>query len=396
MTCSACSPDERSAGARRARPAPLALLLAGALAGCGAHRGAELYRGASLALVRPPAEAAPAVGPGDAVVLRLHVERPGRLGDPDTAEGVYLELDPAALREGAELALPAGARRALAWTVRKDGVRAAEDVEGTLAIAAVAGGEVRGALRLRSAALGLALAEDDVRFQAGPVPRAAPDAPVPPSARQLLVVISDGWTAAEALAWRFDRDPGGPWRPAGRPMRATLGRSGMGWGLGLHRDPPPPGPQKRDGDGRSPAGAFVLDGTFGDGTVPAPEDRPFLLARPETVCVQDPASPDYGRVTREDPKRPARGVERLLRDDGLYRIGVVVHANPLRVAGRGACVFLHVWRRPHEPTAGSTAFGPADAEALIPALEPGAILVQLPRDAYEAVAPAWGLPDLGW
>ncbi|BDG03878.1 L,D-transpeptidase family protein [Anaeromyxobacter oryzae] len=373
----------------------LLVLLAATGAACFSHDRAELYRGAALSLSRRPTAASPAaVAPGDSVVLRMQREGGSLLEDATTGQGLYVELDPARLRPGATLALPADARRMLAWTAGAAGARAAEDADGTLALEDVSAGEVRGRLRLRSAALGL-LVDREVTFRAEPLPPSPAAVAVPDTARQLLVVVADAWETADARAYRFERDAGGPWRLAGRPVRAMIGRGGLAWGLGLHPDPPPPGPVKHEGDGRAPAGAFSIGIAFGDGTVPEPEGRPFLLTRPESVCVDDPASPRYNTIGREDREHPPRSAERMLRDDGLYRIGVVVeHNHAPAVAGRGSCVFLHVWRRPGEPTSGSTTFGPGDAEVIVPWLGPGAVLVQLPRAEYEALAGGWRLPPL--
>jgi L,D-peptidoglycan transpeptidase YkuD (ErfK/YbiS/YcfS/YnhG family) len=366
-------------------------------AGCVSHERAAAYRGAALAVGRGGAAGPGAAVPGDGVVLTLGRTRGTVRTRVTRGEGLSIELDAARLRPGAVLVLPRDARRVLAWTLRGPVLQVAEDVEGALEIVAVTDGEVQARATVRSAVAGLALDARDVplAFRVEPAPAPPPGRAVPDAARQLLLVIADGWDTPEARAHRYERDAGGSWRAVGRPLRAAVGRSGLGWGLGLHPDPPAPGPVKREGDGRAPAGAFGFGIAFGDGTVPEPAGRPFLLARPESVCVDDPTSPAYNTIGRVDRERPPRSAEAMFRDDGAYRIGVVIEHNPPpAVAGRGSCLFLHVWRRPGEPTSGGTAFAPGDAEALVSWLGPAAVLVQLPRAEYDRVAPEWGLPAL--
>jgi zinc D-Ala-D-Ala dipeptidase len=84
-----------------------------------------------------------------------------------------------------------------------------------------------------------------------------------------------------------------------------------------------------------------------------------------------------------------------MRSIDLYRLGVVVDYNATPpAAGRGSCIFLHVWRGPHSSTAGCTAMPePALAELvrwLEAARHPG--LVQLTESAYARRRAAWGLP----
>jgi D-alanyl-D-alanine dipeptidase len=84
-----------------------------------------------------------------------------------------------------------------------------------------------------------------------------------------------------------------------------------------------------------------------------------------------------------------------MRSIDLYRLGVVVDYNVRpAAAGRGSCVFLHVWRGPGSSTAGCTAMPePALAELvrwLDPARHPA--LVQLTGAAYARRRAAWRLP----
>jgi L,D-peptidoglycan transpeptidase YkuD (ErfK/YbiS/YcfS/YnhG family) len=81
---------------------------------------------------------------------------------------------------------------------------------------------------------------------------------------------------------------------------------------------------------------------------------PSAIIRPGDGWSDDPADPDYNKPVR----RPHRfGCEALRRADPMYDLVAVTDWNrhpPVR--GRGSAIFLHVWRRPRQPTAGCIAF----------------------------------------
>jgi L,D-peptidoglycan transpeptidase YkuD (ErfK/YbiS/YcfS/YnhG family) len=220
--------------------------------------------------------------------------------------------------------------------------------------------------------------------------------PIPSTSRQLVLVIADRWESSSAKLQRFERkSSGGPWQPVSAPIDASLGRSGLGWGIGVHW-PREQGPLKQEGDGRSPAGIFRLTSAFGYG--PMATHLPYTLATPTLECVDDPASPRYNTlVDAATGERSWTSSEKMRRDDELYRVGVFVAHNAERpTPGKGSCIFLHVWRGPGQPTVGCTATARDEMEALVGWLdakkEP--VLVQLPRQDYDALVGIWRLPEI--
>ena len=229
---------------------------------------------------------------------------------------------------------------------------------------------------------------------------------LPDSSTQLLTVVTSSWRATEGELRRWERAVGGVWRPVGEATPVVVGRSGLGWGIGLHGDGAPRGglttgePRKAEGDGRAPAGAFRLDRAFGYADR-EPTGLDYLTATPTTVCIDDVGSPRYNAVfdAGAAPATLGLSLERMRRDDALYRIGVVVDHNGggrggAPRAGAGSCIFLHVWRGPGTSTAGCTALPDAAlAEALAWLDAPARpALVQLPAPAYDRLAAAWALP----
>ena len=78
--------------------------------------------------------------------------------------------------------------------------------------------------------------------------------------RELITAIADDWTSTAVTLRRYRRE-GTVWKPVGQPWPGVVGKSGLAWGSGLHGTGAPAGrtgPIKHEGDGASPAGAFVL------------------------------------------------------------------------------------------------------------------------------------------
>ena len=236
-----------------------------------------------------------------------------------------------------------------------------------------------------------------IRASAAPKPH-VPASPITPAHRQLLLVRSATWYTARGTLERYSRNKGGAWTLAGPATPVNLGRNGMGWGRGLHARPKF-GPFKREGDGRSPAGAFALSRAFGAAkSLPAGAHAfPYLHTRSTSYCVEDPRSNSYNQII--DAANLPRGAwekrSGLRRADGLFDWGVVVRQNePDPERGAGSCVFLHVWRGPRMPTSGCTAMPHDQIEDIVRWLDPRAepVLVQLPEPVFKKLRDAWHLP----
>lgn len=238
---------------------------------------------------------------------------------------------------------------------------------------------------------------------AGPVPVA----PEPPpfsltnaGAEQAIVVVTDHWASSIGQLKRFER-VGAKWMQVGSPIEIVVGDSGLGWGLGLH----PLGvgePRKTEGDDRAPAGVFALSSAFGRDAPAFKSAMPWLQTSGSLACVDDPKSARYNRIVDEveGEAHDYKTAERLQRVDGLYDVGVLVDHNALgdtnktAIAGRGSCVFLHIWRKKSRGTAGCTAMARWDLEKVVEWLDPAKhpVLVQLPKDELLKRRIPWGLP----
>jgi D-alanyl-D-alanine dipeptidase len=156
---------------------------------------------------------------------------------------------------------------------------------------------------------------------------------------------------------------------------------------------------KREGDKRSPAGAFSLSGVYGNADASEMTDlaMPYIPLDTTVFCIDDPRSRYYNQIVGRDHviERDWKSAERMRLSGPWYRWGIIVdhNANP-RIPGDGSCIFLHVWGYAGEPTTGCTSFGEEDLVHLLRWLKPSAhpVLVQLPAEEYQRLRNAWLLP----
>jgi L,D-peptidoglycan transpeptidase YkuD (ErfK/YbiS/YcfS/YnhG family)/uncharacterized protein YijF (DUF1287 family) len=224
---------------------------------------------------------------------------------------------------------------------------------------------------------------------------------LPASARQLVLVVTEGWNAPKARLSLWEKDEHG-WQRHGPATVATVGAAGLGWGRGLHADEVTAalgGPHKREGDSRAPAGIFRLSSATGYARLPPAGTRlPYQQATDDLRCVDDPTSPDYNQLrslTSVAATTPAwRSDEKMKRSDDQYRLTVVVDHNRAPVAaGAGSCIFLHAWPTPRVPSPGCTMMALTNVAKLVTWLDPRAnpVLVQLPMPIAAKAAHSWGL-----
>lgn len=249
------------------------------------------------------------------------------------------------------------------------------------------------------ALLGAACTRSSVQAPALPAPVARPlGADSATGSTQLVVVTTASWDTTGGSLQRYARASAQEsWRPVGGVVPVMVGRSGLAWGAGVTVDDAD-GPRKREGDGRAPAGAFPLDTVFG--FAPASSVSwvrlPYVPVAATTECVDDGASRYYNTVVDRDavPRVDWTSSERMRLID-QYRLGVIVGYNATPpVAGRGSCIFLHIWAGPGTPTSGCTAMPEHDLTEVVLWLDRARrpMLVQLPATQYARLRASWRLP----
>jgi D-alanyl-D-alanine dipeptidase len=217
--------------------------------------------------------------------------------------------------------------------------------------------------------------------------------------RQLVLVTTGGWDAMQGSLQRFERRGAkAKWMPVGGKIPVVVGKNGLGWGEGLNARGGE-GPLKKEGDGKAPAGIFKLGSAFG--YAPAPEASwlklPYTPLTEGVECVDDVNSRRYNLIVDRSGVADVdwKSSERMREQGEAYRWGVVVEHNASPpVAGRGSCIFLHVWGGPSKGTAGCTAMERQNLEELMRWLDPrkNPVLVQLPEADYARLRAAWRLP----
>ncbi len=239
-----------------------------------------------------------------------------------------------------------------------------------------------------------------------PVHAGAKELPAFSHSTEMVVVTTADWNAPSGTLQRYERErPGNAWQPVGEPISVMVGKTGLGWGSGVvqmtgsfsaKNDP-----VKKEGDGKAPAGVFLLSKAFGYAPQKQPGWKmPYLPLTSSIQCVDDTDSKFYNTLVDTSKISPDWGQhenEKMRRPDDLYHWGILVdhNSNP-PVAGKGSCIFMHIWRGPGQPTVGCTAMPQNDLEILIGWLDPERkpLLVQLPAAEYQKLKKKWHLPQL--
>lgn len=151
----------------------------------------------------------------------------------------------------------------------------------------------------------------------------------------------------------------------GRQFRCALGPAGPRLG-------------KREGDGATPVGRFLLRHVLyrPDRLAPPATGLPVQPLQPQDGWCDDTVDAAYNRAVR----LPYAGRhEKLWRDDEVYDVIVVIgHNDDPPVPGLGSAVFLHVARADYGPTEGCVALALADLLGVLAEAKPGDALEVTP------------------
>ena len=229
----------------------------------------------------------------------------------------------------------------------------------------------------------------------------APEASRWQQAQQLVLVITPDWNTDQGTLRQYGRS-GAQWRETGHAQPVMIGRSGAAWGLGLHA-PRHRGPQKREGDGRSPAGVFLIGEAFGYAPT-AITALPYGAMQASSYCVDVSGSPLYNRIVDAQvvgADAVAKATEPMRRDlhadgDQRYRLGFVIEHNTQARPMAGSCIFAHLWKSPADATSGCTAMAPDTMEQVLSWLRPEQhpVFVLLPAREYAHLQATWHLPAI--
>lgn len=149
------------------------------------------------------------------------------------------------------------------------------------------------------------------------------------SAGQVIAVIAGGYGQTTAIFTAYQRE-GRVWKQVFGPWDAHIGFNGFA-----------PLGAKREGDGRTPSGAYGFDFFFG--VEPDPGVRfPYRMVTGNTVVWDDdPTSPLYNRWVDTTTQNAGADPEPMY-NPPAYSYGAVIAYNDTRTAGLGSAIFLHV------------------------------------------------------
>jgi len=207
-------------------------------------------------------------------------------------------------------------------------------------------------------------------------------------ADKLLVVTTPDWNSVHGTLTRYARARG-KWKQLGKPVQIVVGKNGMAWDPALATGD---GPVKHEGDGRSPAGVYPVNQTFGFApSLGASQDYRSLT--PATECVDDVNSSHYAQIVNNEKVSKDWNSSEHMRSIDLYRWGAVVPYNMTATKpGAGSCIFLHIAPASGNGTAGCTAMPEGDIEEIVHWIGKGAVLVQMPEAQYAVMKKSLGTP----
>jgi len=209
---------------------------------------------------------------------------------------------------------------------------------------------------------------------------------IPQETQQLLKVVTKDWDAKEGVLQRYERDQNSSWHKVGQAIEVILGRNGLGWGRGLHTIPKDAKYIKQEGDGKAPAGLFVLGHGFGYQKFES--DFPYTQYRQTDHCVDDSHSQWYNQIVDSTKiKKDYKSFEHMKLKNNLYEYGITVEHNPQAIANAGSCIFVHIRNHSGKGTAGCTAM---DKDKIVEILkwlkeEKKPLLLQLPQEELKKI-----------
>lgn len=216
---------------------------------------------------------------------------------------------------------------------------------------------------------------------------------------QAIVVTTKDWNAIQGKAQIFEREnTKSEWKSVGENFPVVVGKNGLAWSDDA-RMKAETEPHKVEGDGKAPAGIFNLTSAFGSTDKPEFVNLPYTKLEESTECVDDVKSANYNKIVDKFKigNFDWNSSEKMLAVGEQYDLGVFVahNSNPPQ-AGKGSCIFLHVWKSAISGTAGCTAMKRENIETVLSRLDAkkNPVLIQLPEKTYQNYQKLWKLPKL--
>ena len=172
-------------------------------------------------------------------------------------------------------------------------------------------------------------------------------------AHQVITVTNRSWSSSYATLQAWERLADGRWRSVHGPWTARVGRNGFG-------------SPKREGDGQTPVGSYVMPSLFGTRPLSYAKLRYKVVDRYD-VWVDDSNSAYYNTAQRLPANGRWRSAESPYQPTPYAHAGVIGY-NPHRYPGQGSAIFLHVTT--NSATAGCVSLPASQVVPLLRWLDP--------------------------
>ena len=218
---------------------------------------------------------------------------------------------------------------------------------------------------------------------------------------QVVVVTTKNWSDVQGSLQLFEREnTKSAWKKNGQSFPIVVGRNGLAWSEDMAKMIQKDLPEtmsgfKKEGDGKSPAGIFMLTSAFA--STEQKVKLPFTKLESSTECVDDTKSNHYNKIVDKFKvgNYDWQSSEKMLEVGAQYDLGVfVAHNYDPNVRGNGSCIFLHIWKDSNSGTSGCTAMERSNIERIFSWIdnEKKPLLIQLPEKEYKKLQNKWKLP----
>lgn len=177
--------------------------------------------------------------------------------------------------------------------------------------------------------------------------------------KQTILVHKKNHQSSEYLVYLLQKH-NNEWNLFSKPMESVVGKNGIA-----------PLGEKREGDGKTPAGIFLIKRTFGY-NASINSKMPYRQVLDDDLWVDDPNAPDYNQWVKKK-ETSAASFEKMKRADEQYKYVIIIEYNTYPVIkGYGSAIFLHVWKEKNSPTAGCVAVSEKNIIKILSWLDPKA------------------------
>ncbi len=215
-------------------------------------------------------------------------------------------------------------------------------------------------------------------------------------AHQLLIVIADDWKTTNANMYCFDIDDNSNHLKR-HSIPVVIGKNGLAWEDYTLQALEPNIATKTEGDSKAPAGVFTLGKSFGFGATVNKYYPDYVELNTCIECVHDMKSRYYNQIiNNKNISQDWSSSEKMSTID-IYKYGLEVQYNhSLTVAGKGSCIFIHIWKGSNIGTEGCTAMAESDMINVLKWLDYNKkpVLIQLTKAVYKRVQQDWQLPKV--